>query len=932
MLLGHLNVRSLMLHFQTLCNFVTVNNFDLFFVSETWLNSNLSSILVTIPDYTFYRVDRINSQGRGGGIGVYLSKSLKFNIIHQSSSSEIEELWLQIISGRAKYVIGCIYRPQSSSVDKFIDAIENSITDLLGHFDNIIITGDWNIDLLKNCPNSIQLNNFFESFDLCQVIDEPTFIRNNTYSLLDLLVTSNKDLIQNFRTEFVNGISENDHCAIICDLKIFKPKNRIKFITYRDYSNFSQQALSAHLNLINWNEIYEFESVNDAVQYLNSHLLEIFSQCAPLKSIRSTKPPAPWLTPVIKIMMRKRDQSYVKFRRTKVPAHFEYYKMLRNFTTHAIEREKKAYLNFCLRNKCSKAKWRTLKTLNILHTNDSSLPNHLINVDSINEHFTKVPLISDEPSTIEILTKYRTEKFLAIRPFIFIQVPKHTVLKALNSIKSNAAGSDSISLKMLLFVSDYLIDHITYIINACISSSTFPEAWKTAIVLPLPKTACPETLNDLRPISLLPILSKLLEKILYDQLSSYLFEHNIIPSLQSGFRTGHSTATALTTIIDDIFRALDQGRLTCLVLLDYSKAFDSIDQRILIAKLGYFGLDTSAVELLQSYLCDRSQKVTYNNEISKPLKLTHGVPQGSILGPILFLLYVADFHTIVSHCSSHHYADDTQVYLPFDSTDNTASVKINSDLDALVDISTTHNLKINPSKSSVILFGPKDKRNTIKNSLSIKIKNDTVILKDEVKNLGLWLDNDLRFTKHVNMICQSSYIVLKQLFPNKSIMSASLKLELGETLILPKLSYCDTVYGPALLATDSYRLQKIQNSYFRFAYGIRKFEHISYKITEMNRLKLEQLRKVHLLTLTHKIIITKKPIYLYKKLVRIGNVSSYITRNSSLLLIYKHKTAMFKRSFTYSVCKLYNDLPPEFFDYSLLNFKRKLKALFLSIG
>lgn len=187
----------------------------------------------------------------------------------------------------------------------------------------------------------------------------------------------------------------------------------------------------------------------------------------------------------------------------------------------------------------------------------------------------------------------------------------------------------------------------------------------------------------------------------------------------------------------------------------------------------------------------------------------------------------------------------------------------------------------------------------------------------------------MRFTKHVNYLCKSSYNILRQLYPHRSILNSKLKLNICEALIISKLSYCDAIYGPALLKFDSDRLQKIQNSCFRFAYGIKKYEHISFKIAETKKLKLDKLRNVHLLSLVHKVLLSNKPIYLYLKLNRFRDVNSFKTRNTSILVIPRHSTAMFKRCFTYVACKLYNGLPARFQNYSIVNFKKKLKAFFL---
>lgn len=585
-----------------------------------------------------------------------------------------------------------------------------------------------------------------------------------------------------------------------------------------------------------------------------------------------------------------------------------------------------------MQQKNSKCTWNTLRNLQILNTtNKLNLPVDLNDVDTINEHFSSTVILDKSSVDPYISNKYDHSLDTLSSSFKFDSIHKHEVLKHFQTIKSNASGADKLSLKMLHIIFDLILDQITFIINHCLSLSTFPEVWKESIVIPLPKVSNPESLNDLRPISLLPILSKLFEKIMYSQIIKYLNDNKLIPPTQSGFRQHHSTATALTAITDDFFSEIDKGNLICLINLDYSKAFNCVDPILFCRKLKYFKFSADSIELLKSYLFGRTQRVIYESKYSKRATLECGVPQGSSLGPLLFLLYICDFHEVIDYCSIHQYADDTQLYISFKPTElNDVLQKINSDLNKIVQISSAHNLQLNGKKSTMVLFGPKNKVALVTPHMNININGDIVIPQEVVRNLGIWMDTSLRFTKHINQLCQSSYNVLRQLFPHRAVMPANLKLQICESLILSKLAYCDTVYGPALLSVDSNRLQKIQNSCFRFAFGIRKFHPIRYKIKEMQRLQLKISRDQHLLHLVHKTLTIEQPAYLYNKLIRFRNINNYKTRHSNLLVVPKFRSAIYKRSFSYMASKLYNDLPDQFFDYSLINFKKKLKNLFLS--
>lgn len=296
-------------------------------------------------------------------------------------------------------------------------------------------------------------------------------------------------------------------------------------------------------------------------------------------------------------------------------------------------------------------------------------------------------------------------------------------------------------------------------------------------------------------------------------------------------------------------------------------------------------------------------------------------------------MYVSDFQEYLKNCRVHQYADDTQVWHGFDiDRVQHAESLINADLQSLLDVSVAHGLNLNPSKSCVMLFGNKHGRHEIKGKLKIRIEGVDIRYSETCKNLGLNFDEDLRFGQHVSKLCQSSYLTLKQLFPNRHVMSSEIKLEICNSLIVSRLSYCDTIYGPALLASDAVRLQRVQNSCVRFAFGIRKYERgISGKLYESRQLKLGKLRDYHLLCLMHKIITTKTPGYIYDEFQCLHDpMLGRESRHCRLLRVPRHSTVCFRRSFLYSACWQYNNLDVAFKEMSLYNFKKRLKLKFLA--
>ncbi|CAG4964365.1 unnamed protein product [Colias eurytheme] len=302
--------------------------------------------------------------------------------------------------------------------------------------------------------------------------------------------------------------------------------------------------------------------------------------------------------------------------------------------------------------------------------------------------------------------RYNKDAVLTLKP-----VTDQAVWKAIRELTSQAVGSDDISLDMLKLTTPSTLKIITHIINTSISSNAFPTLWRNALVQPIPKKDHPDTYKDLRPISILPCMSKILEKIVHRQVVEYLETNRILPDLQSGFRRQRGTATALTDVVDNIIRAQDGGMSTILVYLDYSRAFDTLNIPLLLAKLSYYGFTQSAVSWFDSYLNNRTQTVMITGENGKGLfsrcrSVERGIPQGSILGPLLFILYTADIINNIQFCKFHSYADDIQLYLSFKPDDtHDCLVKLNGDLDRISTWSANNTLLLNADKTKFMILG-----------------------------------------------------------------------------------------------------------------------------------------------------------------------------------------------------------------------------------
>lgn len=924
-----ININSLAAKIVELREHIEIQKYDIICVTETKLNENILDNAVLINNFNLFRRDRL-SDTVGGGVAVYINSSWQVSEIEEFFDDNIcyEQLWLKCIIDKKPYVIGVIYRQPKQPLLEFIRDYENVMMNVLASHENIICTGDFNIDLLSDTAASRHLNNLLESFGLTQYVTQPTRISKTSATLLDLVICT--DSINVCDCDVLHDEIKSDHSLVKTNILIDSKTEIVNKIRYRNFKKIDKMLFETELRRLPFENILLTNNIDSKVSILTTLILQIFDTFAPIHSVVLNKQSKPWITDNIKLLFKLRDNALRRFKRTKREAHWDYYKLLRNFTNRAVNNEKKAYLRYKLSNKTSpKLLYKELKKLNVYcRKSNSNIPDELSDVEMLNDFFIKSAKSQHSPN-LNILNKLINSK-KEVSLFSFKEVNDNVVYSRLLSIKSNAIGADEVGLDMLLYCCPYIIKYLTHIINTSINSATFPSQWKAVHVLPLSKVKNPTQYKDIRPISILCTAAKIYEKVLYEQIQRHLDDNQIIPSNQSGFRRNYSCNTTLLSITDDIIAASDNNLLTILVLLDYSKAFDRINHQLLLGVLHFIGFSDTALDLVRNYLSDRFQRVKLHNRLSSPKNITNGVPQGSILGPLFFCIYTCLFQDCLQHCRSHFYADDTQLYISFPPKDFHNNIKnITRDLTALFQLSNDYCLDINSSKSKTLLFGRKHCRLQYKDQFKIIVNNETLPTSEISKNLGLFLDTDLRFVKHVNEIIKKCMTNIKMIYANKYILTHQAKRTLCESLVFSHMHYCDSVYGPCVTRYDSQRLQRMQNICIRLVYNLKKRQGVSAKRFELSWLSVQEARFLHTCCLYRKIVNLKTPPYLYNKIRFRSDVHNINIRRKDDISIPRHSTAMFKSSFSYLIGRILNLIPIEFKKLSHVTFKNKLKFLLL---
>ena len=502
-------------------------------------------------------------------------------------------------------------------------------------------------------------------------------------------------------------------------------------------------------------------------------------------------------------------------------------------------------------------------------------------------------------------------------------------------ISSNATCSlDIIPTFLLKSCLDSLILPITNIINLALYEGIFPESYKSATVRPLLKkhNLPHDDLSSYRPISNLNFISKVLERIILSRINIHLQTFPSLCRFQSAYRKFHSTETALLRIYNDLLLASNRKEITALVLLDLSAAFDTIDHQILLTRLRtFFGFSGTALSLIESYLCNRFQHVTIDNQSSAPLPITTGVPQGSVLGPLLFSLYTSPISNIFtnSKVKFHLYADDTQLYISFSSSDSVGSLAtLTSTLDSVYSWLTLNRLSLNPDKTEYILIGTPQQRSKVIHT-SLSFGGTSLIPSSHVRNLGVEFDSDLSFNQHISNICRSSFHLIRHLRKIRPSLDLNSSKLLANALVSSKLDYCNSLLYN-LPNTSINRLQRVQNSLARVVIpSSKRSYHITPTLAELHWLPVKKRIEFKIAAITYKVLQNKQPSYLFEILEPYSPPRDLRSSDKVLLTKPLIKSALGRRSFSYAAPHIWNMLP----DYlrnatSLSSFASQLKTLF----
>ena len=880
----HLNVHSLLPKMDEIRNMVSDLKIHCLSINETFLDKSIYDSEVNIENFSIFRNDRNRN---GGGVALYIHTDLipsqtNFNI-------ETESIWAHIKLNGDTLIIGSIYRPPSSN-SEYHTTLLHELDFIYSHGSDIIAMVDLNYDLLKG-NDKIKISEIETLYQLNQLIHTYTRVTDTSKTIIDHIYLSNNIISP---ASGVLNISLRDHYPVFCVIPTSKSVRQHNTIRKRSYTRFnSHDFLHDIVSSNTFNNLITIDNVSEAWDLFKHEFLEISNRHAPITNKRIRLQSNPCRNQDILHLIRQRNYVHKLAVTTKESSHFCHYRSLRNKVTSTIRKTKYSYYTSQIQNASNNSSlmWNILKQ--ILPSKKCTTSTD-IQPDNFNEYFSTIELNISTPSD-----------------FQFLEINSNFILKELLKLgpkpKLDLFHFDN---KLLHLSSPLIAPLLAHIYNLSLLSGTLPQDFKIARVSPIYKGKGDKSdPGNYRPISVTATLSKIIEKYVKTQLISHLQTNNLLSPYQSAYLKNHSTQTALHHLIDTCINNIDQGYSNLITMLDLSKGFDVLNINILLYKLKKYGITDSTYNWFHSYTTSRQQYVCINHTTSKLATLNLGVPQGTVLGPILFLIYTNDLLSTCNSDFSITYADDTSLGCKGDSSISLQTT-MNDLLEKVSSWFNVNRLIVNPSKSNFITISTRHHVSNLQN-ISIYLNNQKLQQCSSTSLLGVHIDENLTFHQHIQSLNSkiSSKISLlhrlRQILPQQSLNTIYL------TTVQSLFDYCITVWGPSS-KTNITSLQKLQNRCARAVTGIFDYNiSVSSLITSLGWMTIYQRLTYFTACLVFKCLHNSAPSYLSHNLNYISEYHQYNTRSAEInnLVIPRPDTSLYTHFFAYFGPKIWNQLP-----------------------
>ena len=949
--IGIWNAESVRQKENLIKDYMLENDLDALVTLESWLELNeLPSTEDIIPCKEAYKLHQLPRPGRknasGGGMLCIYKRHLAVVQIPAIKTKVLEVMDLKISVQNKSIRLVSVYRPPKTKnrtypVVDFYEDMENLVSHYKTVKDEVIFCGDYNVHINKPEESETRkFNNIVESANLKQYVSGKTHTKGNT---LDLVMTENNSaIIKNCVVdEFLS-----DHAMIVVDLDLRKPPKSKKLIRFRKNKDVDLEKLNAEIEE-NLSGIGNTDNLSELVDKFNQALSDAYDKQAPLRAKTIIiRPPTPWSYDDIKEDKATRRRLERRWRRTGLQVDWEIYRDFRNkFNAKLNHFRQKQYSDMIEKNKDDPTTLFRVINKSLHRKQPSPLPSGLTNAqlaekfsnffaEKIEKIRGNIDVLQTDPvNDAPIIQNIDTNVDLSE----FKQLTENEVEKMVMEFPNKQCELDPLPLAMLKECLPVVLPHITKIVNLSLRLGDLPDKLKMAIIRPLLKKLGLETeLKNYRPVSNLCFLSKLIEKIVAKQFVDHLVKHKLMDPLQSAYKKYHSTETALVKVQNDILIDIDNKNVSLLVLLDLSAAFDTIDHGILMKRLeNNYGIKGTALKWFRSFITNRSQSVVIDDEISAAKTLKYGVPQGSVLGPLLFTAYMTPLKEVISkHGLKYHcYADDTQLYISFSPRSVEEEEKAIDSLEkAIKDIKTfmiSNKLKLNDDKTEVIFLGTRVRLDQIE-STELTIGDSVIKPAEMVKNLGVMFDKNLSMDNQVKSVCKAGFYHIKNLWRIRKFLNVEEANVAAHAFVTSKLDYGNALLGGAPKYQVK-KLQTVQNAAARVVTKTGKFDHISDKMRNLEWLPVGYRIKYKINLLTWKALNNMSPEYISDMISEREEGKDLRSGKTKVLNVPKSNLkTMGDKAFSVVAPKSWNLLPTKLrLNENLRSFKAGLKSLYL---
>ena len=774
---------------------------DVVMICETWFSHLHSDSSVGIQGYTLFRRDRCKR--KGGGVCIYVRDDIQCAVVNcpSTESADIEIIWIRLLYCNIEYFIACCYVPPKP---KYSQAqLSGTIISNVEYFFNIgfspifIIAGDFN-----------QHNtDFIETeLGLMQIVKEPTHGPN----ILDKVFVNRPDI---FFTTVISSLIKTKHLAVIVtevteSSGVKLDKTGRKKISFADVRQHNIDKLRYMLSTIDWSCLYELNDIQVIYDAFLCKLRDVLHEAVPIINVTVGPRDPPFMTPLVKHLLQTRNKLFRKGK------HQEGNELAQRINNIIANFRAKSLNN--LENATSKELWDTVKP----KTRSVGKDGLLSNVDSVNHYFSQISFDKSYSCKYHSNSNnvYLSHNYVScdlnmsvnsLDTFSVDCVSYNCIEHLLRNLNSTAPGLDNIPSWVFKNCSYELCDVIAFIFKHSLLTGSVPVQWRQAVVTPIPKVVKPATLCDFRPISVTPILSRILEKIIVNNYLRPVLDNKILGD-QFAYRPTGSTTSALIFLMHHVTKMLETNAYVRCLLIDFSKAFDVIEHDILLDKVARLNIPHNIFQWIVSFLQNRSQVVKSNQNISGPCCINKGVVQGSGLGPTLFSIMASDLRTISELNELCKYADDMNLLSP-ENTDISLTVEFEN----VLRWASVNKMIINVGKTKEIVFHKPNPRTFL-----MPAPLEGVERVNSVKLLGIILSNNLKFDMHIKSLLSqcSQRIYLIKLLRDQGLCHKKLNI-IFQSLVVAKITYALPAWGGFITVA----LMDQINAFFRRA--------VKYKMT-----------------------------------------------------------------------------------------------------